>query len=737
MNYNVAGAITRFIAVFLCILLVGAVAVFGFAPLNISGVLNSGGIKLGLDLAGGSLIVYEADTDMTGDDLQMNMDAVETLMRSRLDNLGFTEAVLTVDNKQISIEIPSVTDPEEAIKKIGATAILQFRNADGEVIIDGKHIKAAYAQYGAVDNDNVKEYFVAIELTDEGQQKFKEGTRAAIGSYISIYLDEDLQSTASVNKEIDGNPIITNSAFTVDEVKWLASVINAGQLPFALENVQQDSVGATLGEKSLESCLIAGIIGILLVMAFMIIIYKVPGVVASISLFAYTALFVMVMELIQANLTLPGIAGIILSIGMAVDANVVIYERIKEELRNGKSVKGAIEAGFNRAFTAIFDSNITTLIAAGVLWYFGSGSIKGFGTTLFIGVLLSMLTALTLTKSLLRTTVNMQITKLSYYGLNEEKMVKKSLFEKFDVVKQRKFTLIIVACVIIIGTASMVLRGFNLDIDFSGGTEFILGIQKDVEDADIDNIKSIVIGIAEDENKLVSIQKSANDDTTVIITTKELNEDQRQAVRTTIADKYNIDDDNDLSVRSIGKSISDKLRQTAILTAALAVLLVLVYISFRFAFLSGIAAILCLVHDLFIVIAAYSLLQIPVSSTIIAALLTILGYSINATIIIFDRIREESKKSNSDSFATNVNKGASASMTRSINTTITTFLTIGMVFLFGVESVRNFALPIMIGLIAGLFSSVMISGPMWNLLKSKFGNISIRNLIPKKLKKKA
>lgn len=430
MNMGTKNAVARFVLVILIIALMISVAVCGYEPMGISSLFEKGGITLGLDLSGGSIIVYEAQTDMTGSELKSNMEAVEAMMRQRLDNLGYTEATVSLQStNQIRVEIPSITDPEDAVQKIGATAVIEFKNDSGDLIIDGKDIKKAESMYGAIDNSGTYTHFVALSLTDEGQRKFTEGTKAAAGSYISIYLDGKLQSSPYVDSSysktgIEGDPIISNLT-DGETAKWLASIISAGRLPFELKDVELRSVGPTLGENSLRLSIIAGAIGLGLVMLFMIIIYRLSGVAATVSLVTYTALDLILLSIFKANLTLPGIAGIILSIGMAVDANVVIFERIKEELLLGKSMKAALKAGFSNAFWAVFDSNITTLIAAVVLWIFGTGTIKGFAVTLTIGVAVSFFTAVTLTKYLMKLVMNMGTTnKLWWYGVNKKEAAK-------------------------------------------------------------------------------------------------------------------------------------------------------------------------------------------------------------------------------------------------------------------------------------------------------------------------
>ncbi len=420
MNYARVASISRFVLLLLAIVLICSVTVCGIYindDTRLQGIFEDGTIRLGLDLAGGSIVTFQAKTDDTGDSLQSGMDSVETVMRDRLDGQGLTEALcyLTGDD-MITIEIPDVDDPNEAINNFMQTAKLQFKDSKGNVVLEGEHVESAYA--GWMPNEQgVSEICVSLELTAEGAKKFATATTAAAATkdYIGIYIDGVLISQPSVNEAItDGRAVITGD-FTDDEAQSLANNINAGAFRYELVPVEQRTVGATLGENSLSTSLIAGAIGVLLVLIFMCIYYKVPGVMASIALVAYVGLFGLVLIFSQANLTLSGIAGIFLSIGMAVDANVVIFERIKEEIDLGKSAKAAIKGGFKRAFSAILDSNVTTIIACAVLYFLGSGTIKGFATTLFIGIVISMFTALVITRALLYLGVGMGITEPSKY----------------------------------------------------------------------------------------------------------------------------------------------------------------------------------------------------------------------------------------------------------------------------------------------------------------------------------
>lgn len=417
-------SIIKFCGMLILIILLSLITVFGLGD-ALPGVFTEGAINEGLDLVGGSYIVYEADVEGTPENLAENMDAVKQMMRSRLDTLGYTEGSVTLSgDRRVIIEIPNISDPEEAVQKLGSTAVLQFVDYEGNVILEGGDIVSAKAAYGDATGRGYPTWYVSLKLSDAATSKFAEATKRVSelsdgNNYIAITLDGEELSAPLVEEELTMSDVVITGNYDQESAQWLAGVISSGQLPFALTEVQLTSVGPTLGEKALSSSVIAGGIGILLVMLFMIIIYRLPGIVASVALVAYISLTGIILVLFKINLSLPGIAGIILSIGMAVDANVVIFERIKEELRVGKTTAAAVKSGFKRAFSAVFDSNITTLIAACVLWYFGSGTVQGFAITLFIGVLLSMLTAIVITRILLNSLVGMEVRNPVLYGVRQ------------------------------------------------------------------------------------------------------------------------------------------------------------------------------------------------------------------------------------------------------------------------------------------------------------------------------
>ncbi len=421
-------SVTSLVLTILCIALAVLIAIFGINAFNLGGVFEEDTIRKGLDLVGGSSITFKAVPE-EGSDVSMD-DAIEkatNILRRRLDSLGYTEATIArVGSDQIRIEIPGIDNPDEAVQTLGSTAKLVFRDSDGNVVIEGKDVKSATKQYGQVNSDSLgSQYYVALEFNSTARSAFADATSRMAAktdgnNYISIELDDTVISRPSVNERIDSTNCVISGSFTEDEATNLAVLISSGQLPVALEENELRSVGASLGSEALSTSIIAGLIGVILVMIYMVLIYRLPGFVSVLSLIAYTALFGIILAVAKVNLSLPGIAGIILTIGMAVDSNVVIYERIKEELRLGKTVKAAVKSGFSRAFTAILDSNVTTLIAAVVLWYYGTGSVQGFAITLFIGTLVSLFTALVVTRVILYALTEFKISSW-FFGASNKK----------------------------------------------------------------------------------------------------------------------------------------------------------------------------------------------------------------------------------------------------------------------------------------------------------------------------
>ena len=410
-------SVCSFVLMLLLVVLVTAVAVFGIGAFNLPGAFDDDAISKGLDLVGGSSITYVAEPDENAENFDMAtaLDTVESMLRQRLDTLGYTEATIAkMGTDRIRVEIPGIDDPEDALKKLGSTAKLEFLDSSGNVILEGKDVKEAVANYGQTSESSMgSQYYVSLTFNDSGRQKFADATEemaklaSSSKNYIDIELDGENISRASVSYRIDSDSCMISGNFTKDEAVYLAELISSGQLPVVLREIELRYVGPTLGSEALASSIKAGLIGTLIVMLFMILVYRLPGLVSAIALVSYISIFAILIIVFKVNLSLPGIAGIILTIGMAVDSNVVIYERIKEELNTGKSTRAAVKSGFGRAFSAILDSNVTTIIASIVLWYFGTGAVRGFAITLFIGVVVSLFTALCITRVLLNSVTNM------------------------------------------------------------------------------------------------------------------------------------------------------------------------------------------------------------------------------------------------------------------------------------------------------------------------------------------
>ena len=680
------------------------------------------GIRLGLDLVGGSRIVYEAvlpdgyDMGNLADDMQ----TAQAMIRQRLTSQGFTEATVALSgDNRLTVEIPQITNPEEAVQTLGTTAQLLFMDIDGYneymtalsedantdaaqyALLTGSDISGASAQYGdPTGGASMQQNYVQVEFTSEGQQKFADATESV------------------VSERIDSESCVITGSFDQSSAQQLAGLIDAGQLPFSLQQAELRSVGPQLGADAMSTSLMAGLIGLILVCLFMIIIYRVPGFVACLALGFYIVIEALVFSVIRINLSLPGIAGIILSIGMAVDANVIIFERIKEELRAGKTVKSAIDSGFKRAFAAILDSNLTTLIAAAVLFFFGTGTIVGFATTLGLGVIISMFTALTVTHFLLNRMVDFHIRNPKAYGLSE----KKREGGRFPVIKNSKIFGGISVLLVATGLVALILLPFgknlfNLSIDFAGGTEMEFNMHQTVTQeiqTEVSDLFAETTGVTPS-----SVTSSGDANEQVLIRSTSIDSETRQQVIDAMNETYGLTDDDLYGNEDVSASVGSDLQRSAVLCAALAIVLMLLYITFRFELTSGLAAVVCLVHDLLIMLSVYVWLQIPLDSNFIAAALTILGYSINASIIVFDRVRENLRTARKEPFESVAERSVWQTMGRTINTTLTTLFTIGMVFILSVPSLKQFTLPLIVGILAGAWSSILLSASLWGFFRKK------------------
>ena len=664
-------------------------------------------IKLGLDLAGGVSITYEV-SEKNPTETQMN-DTIYKLQQ-RVDNYSTEAEVYKEGKNRITVEIPGVTDANKILKQLGKPGNLAFVTQDGQVILTGSNIKKAEAE---TTNDNgKKDYVVALSMDSKGAQAFGTATAANIGKPIYIIYDNKVVSAPNVEQAItDGECVIENMG-SFKEADNLASTIRIGALPLTLKELRSKVVGAKLGRNAIKTSLQAGAVGLILILIFMTAIYRLPGFLSGIALMGFTVLDLLAINGFNATLTLPGIAGVLLTIGMAVDANVIIFSRIKEEIRDGKSVGQAIDSGYHKALSAILDGNITTLIAAVVLWKMGSGTVKGFAQTLFMGVVLSMFTALFVIKQLMTSLYNLGCTSPALYG--KAKPVK-----VHDYIKYAKYCIAVSCIIIAIGIIALPVNNkrlgssLNYDLEFSGGTAVTMtfnddtkitnDLEKQVEDA----VRSVV------DVKKVESQKVLNSNQ-LVVKTNELKLSERQKLESSL--KKTFTNMKDYQTEEITASVSNEMRRAAIIAVIVAAIFMLLYIWVRFKNIRfGTSAVLALLHDVFFTFMVYSVFRLSVGNTFIACMLTILGYSINATIVIFDRIRENLKIPSvaKEGNAYVVNLSISQTLTRSINTTLTSFITVALLYIMGVASIKEFTLTLMVGLIVGAYSSVCITGPLW------------------------
>ncbi|WP_283682273.1 protein translocase subunit SecD [Parablautia sp. Marseille-Q6255] len=669
-------------------------------------------IILGLDLSGGVSITYQAK----GEETPSEEDMKDTVYKLQQRVTGYsTEAqVYQEGSNRINIEIPGVSDANAILEELGKPGSLEFRLTDGTVVLTGNQVANAEAR-AQQDNMGNREYVVQLELTKEGKEAFAKATAENIGKPIEIVYDNQVISDPTVNEAIpDGTAIITGMA-SAEEAQNLASSIRIGSLSLELEEIRSNVVGAQLGEDAIRTSLIAGAIGIALVIIFMILVYALPGVVAGFSLLIYVGLTLVSLNAFDLTLTLPGIAGIILTIGMAVDANVIIYARIREEIAAGKSVKTAIKTGFQKALSAILDGNITTLIAAFVLNLMGTGSVKGFAQTLALGIVLSMITALVISRLIVTALYELGFKDAKYYGRAKETRVinfigKKNLFFAISVV------------LILVGPVSMGINSaagkgaLNLSMDFKGGTSTSVIFNEDLSIGQLDSdVKPIIRKVTGDAE--IQTQKVAGSNE-VFIKTRVLTLDEREELSKALQDAYHIDK-KAINFETISSTVSNEMRQDAFTAVIIAALCMLVYIWFRFKDIrfAG-SAVIALLHDVLVVFACYALVRISIGNTFIACMLTIVGYSINATIVIFDRIRENLKLMSKASLAEIVNTSVTQTLTRSVYTSLTTFITIAVLYVLGVATIKEFALPMIVGIVAGGYSSVCITGALWYVMKS-------------------
>ena len=692
------------IGLIIALALVGLFGYFGYTTMD--------DIKLGLDLAGGVSITYQAKEENPSEE-----DMADTIykLQQRVQNYSTEAEVYKEGTNRINVDIPGVSDANAILEELGKPGSLIFVDEAGQTILNGNQV--ATAKPVITDENGIKKYMVDLTFTDDGKTVFADATTKNVGKRIAIIYDGKIYSNPVVNEPITQGQCQISGMTSYEEAETLASTIRIGSLSLELEELRSNVVGAKLGQEAISTSLKAGAIGFGIVAVFMIIVYLVPGLAAVIALSLYVGLILILLSAFSVTLTLPGVAGIILSIGMAVDANVIIFTRIKEEIGLGKTVQSAIKSGFNKALSAIIDGNVTTLIAAGVLFWRGSGTVKGFASTLAIGIVLSMITALFITKFILNALFNLGFQDPKFYGTKTDK-------KTIDFLGKRKIWFAVSLLVIVIGLGGLVVNKtqtgdvLNYSMEFKGGTSTNVTFN---EDMSLEDISSKVVPVVENVtgDAQVQTQKVAGTNE-VIIKTKTLSVEERQNLDQAMVDNFGVEAEK-ITAESISGAISKEMKQDAFIAVIIATICMLLYIWFRFKDIkfAG-SAVLALLHDVLVVLTFYSLLKWSVGSTFIACMLTIVGYSINATIVIFDRIRENMKLlGNKESAETIVNTSISQTLTRSINTTLTTFVMVLILYILGVSSIREFALPLMVGLICGTYSSVCLSGSVWYVLNKK------------------
>ena len=745
---------SKAIIILLCALLV--LLGVGYVDLNgvdAEGTASASDISLGLDLAGGVSITYQ----VVGDEEPDATDMADTIakLQKRVENYSKEAIVYQEGTDRINIEIPGVTDANKILEELGRPGSLYFiaetdkdgnanysmqavtdaqgnvsyayalnktideLKADGSIMLEGTDVKTATA--GSIKDQTMgnSTYAVDLVMTEEGTKKFEEATRNAYekGETLGIYYDGSFVSVPSVKGVFsDGNAQISPMN-SYEEAESLASTIRIGGLKLELEELHSKVVGAQLGVEAISTSLKAAVIGFIVVAVFMLAVYFLPGFASVIALGIYVALVVLLLNGFDMTLTLSGIAGIILSIGMAVDANVIVFARIREELATGKTVKSAMQIGYDKALSAIIDGNVTTLIAAAVLWLLGPGTVKGFAQTLALGIVLSMFTALVVTKYIMKAFYALGLKDPKWYGVGKEHKTvnflgKKGIFFGLSLA-------VILAGFITMGVYKMNTGdALNYSLEFKGGTATTVTFDKSYT---LEEINSEMVPLIESTTGSAVQIQTVQGSNEVIFKTGSLDVDQRQALNQMFVDNFGVDETL-ITSETISSTISNEMKSDTILAVAVAIICMLIYIRFRFSDIRfGVSSIACLLHDVLVVITFYALARVSVSNTFIACLLTIVGYSINATIVIFDRVRENmAVMTKKDDLQDVVNHSITQTLSRSLFTSLTTLVMVGALYIWGVTSIRDFALPLMVGIICGAYSSVCIAGALWYVLRKKF-----------------
>lgn len=715
------------------------ITIFSLIGTTTSGIVKD--IKLGLDLQGGFEVLYEVHTvdgsEVTTEVLNSTVDA----LRQRIDVLGVNEPVISIEGEdRVRVQLAGVSNQADAREMLSTSAQLTFRDFNDNVMLTGSDLKENGAKLTFDENNQP-----AVEVTLKDANKFKEVTETISAmpsptNVLAIWLDfEDGVSTYQtlegqtnmisapfVSQVFNQSTVLITGSFTNEEATNLANLLNAGALPVDLEEIYSTSVGAKFGEDALKDTIFAGFIGVAAVYLFMVFFYRFPGVIAVVTLSAYIYLILLIFDWMHAVLTLPGIAALILGVGMAVDANVITYERIKEELRVGRSIRTATTLGNKTSLVTIMDANLTTLLAAGVMFYFGTSSVKGFATMLIISILMGILTNVFVTRLLLSLCVNSGLLdkRPGWFGVKKKDIQDihqtadvlslPTKFDRFDFVKNRKVYYIISSAIMVLGIVALFVFKLNLSIDFTQGTRLEITSDKPLTteqvQADISEF-----GI-ESEDIVLSGDKN---ETAVVRTADELSKSEVLEVKTFFHEKYG----HDPNISTVSPTVGKELAKNALMSVLIASIGIILYVSIRFEWRMGLPAVLALLHDAFFIIIVFSILHIEVNLNFIAAVLTIIGYSINDTIVTFDRVRDNMKKKRVIKTVAELEEVANVSirqtMIRTINTIVTVLLTVIALCIFGSESIFTFSLALLIGMICGVYSSIFIATQVWLDLKKK------------------
>lgn len=712
MNYN----LKRVLAVVFVIIIAAGwyLTIFGAGPID----PIKDRIKLGLDIKGGVYVVMEANTDLEGEELREAMEQTQTVIEERVNQMGLSEPVVTIEGeKRIRVELPGAEDAQEAIDQIGKTAQLQFALADGTIVLDGGNVKDASA---TMDEDSAG-YAVALKFDSEGADLFYDATSKAFSGTVTsaiegipntsvlIILDGQIISYPTVKQPISGGNCSITGGFSQEEASNLAALIRGGALPLELQEVNSSVQSAKIGYDALEMSVYAGLIGLAVVMLIMLFAYRGMGIAADLALLFYVVIVLNIMALMGSVLTLPGIAGIILSVGMAVDANVVIFSRIREEIESGKTIRSAVQTGFKRAMGTVIDSQVTTLIAAVILYEIGTSSVRGFAWTFMIGIVVSIFTAVVVTQLYVSIMSESKVmSRKSFFGINKNNKAIFSINRDLHFINKRKIFYVISIAIMVAGLVCGIVRGLNYGIDFTGGTMIQMDMGKEVKVSQVED------AIKDYDLDPEIIYSGENNEQIVIRTIKSLDSDKRAEVIGTINETFGTTEDDVVAEELFGPSVGKELRNNAILAILIAAVCMFIYIRIRFSqWKFGGAALLGVLHDVLIVISFYAIFNITVNNPFIAGILTVVGYSINDTIVIFDRIRENIKYMRKGNTEEIIDRSITQTLGRSLMTSLTTLIVMIPLAIVAGEVIREFVIPLMVGIIAGAYSSISICSPLY------------------------